>query len=353
MGSILIDGSQDSFLADAEWSNASSGLSTYQVVVDGCRLSLAEFLICCADGIGEQPGAASRELRGLQNAFLAGGLGALQRVARSSGWVQVGLHIPQGRSHTELYRRLACVARELLAQPAVSNFFFMHKPPGLRVRFETTGPGRDGLAQELYERFSGWQEENLIEQAGPAVYEPEAHLFGGPVSMWSVHRLFTIDSLAWLDYHVLAGSPGEEPGPAWALSLAMLRALFDGLEIVGWEDLDVWDRVRRKTGRQLGEQALGNGDFARVADPIRAGWADHQWLLAQLPPQVREIAETYRQAVGPETARWRREYFATREAYLGPREAAAYLVIFHWNRAALPFIRQALLTEALAARQAD
>jgi hypothetical protein len=47
-------------------------------------------------------------------------------------------------------------------------------------------------------------------------------------------------------------------------------------------------------------------------------------LLDQVPEQTRELAG------------------------VGPREAAAYYVVFHWNRAKLSFGRQALITEALA-----
>lgn len=324
------------------------GDSSCRIVVGDRQLQLTDFLLQCAQSINEQHSSPNRELSDLRDAFLEAGLTALRARTRPSSWVQMGLQVPHGRPHPELYRRLASTARQLLEQPTVANCFFMHKPPGLRVRFETT---ESALEQDIYERVALWVEEGLIERVVPAVYEPEAHLFGGPVSMRSVHRLFTIDALAWLDFHTLAGATGEQPGPAWALSLVMLRALFDGLEIVGWEDLDVWDRVRSQTGRRLGEQALAHDGLGAVASTMRAAWADHRWLLTQLPLRTREIAEAYRSAIVPEAARWRSDYFATRQAYIGPREAAAYFAVFHWNRAGLPSVRQALVAESLAARQ--
>jgi hypothetical protein len=51
-------------------------------------------------------------------------------------------------------------------------------------------------------------------------------------------------------------------------------------------------------------------------------------------------------------ADWRTGYFDTEHAELGPREAAALVTIFHWNRGALSPLRQGLLAEALADRVA-
>jgi thiopeptide-type bacteriocin biosynthesis protein len=328
-----------------------SNPSSYKVAVGDIRLPLADFLVYCANSLGERemPLSENQELAALRDAFLGAGLNALEMLTCSSSWVQVGLEVGPGVSYVEVYRQLACAARELLEDSSVSNFFFIHKPPGLRVRFETTGAGRHRLEEGLYQRLTVWQREGVVARVVPGVYEPEHHLFGGLVSMRSVHELFTLDSLAWLDFHVLTAS--EEVGPAWALSLVMLRALFTGLHITDWEDLDVWDRIRRKTGRRLPEEALAQVEFATVAAEIQSQWFRHQAFLDELSPQGQRIAQSYQEATDPVTARWRSEYFTTRQAYIGPREAAAFFTIFHWNRAALSLARQALLTEALAARE--
>jgi thiopeptide-type bacteriocin biosynthesis protein len=339
-------------------SAAPAGPSRPTPVVVGDRpLSMAEFLIRCAnslgDGIGDPRQAFGRSFVQSRDVFLDGGLAALRLMAAADcDWVHVGLQLPSGAPTAELYRRLAVHARDQLAQTAASNFFFLHKPPGLRVRFEATRSDRPRLEREQDLLFAAWQRQGLLDGIVSAVYEPEAHLFGGPVSMRCVHRLFTIDALAWLDVHALDGGSGRQAGPHWAISLVMLRALFDGLGIVGWEDLDVWDRIRGKTGRQLGGQALAHRGYAQVADQLRAGWRDHDRLRRELPSAVREITDAYRNAVIAEAELWRREYFATRHAYIGPREAAAYFTVFHWNRAGLSSVRQALVTEALAGQHA-
>jgi thiopeptide-type bacteriocin biosynthesis protein len=261
--------------------------------------------------------------------------------------VQVGLAVTPGRL-AAVYRELLRTAEDLLGHAGAENFFFMHKPPGLRVRFETAGRCRSGLERELSARAARWRAAGLIADATPAVYEPEAHLFGGPVSMASVHRLFTADALAWLGYHVLACTAPVHPGPNWAFSLALLRSLFDGLGVVGWEDRDVWDRIRRDAGRRLAAPALAVDGFGRAADGVRQAWSNRTDLRAQLSPAVETLLDRFGLAARAEGHRWLAEYFTTRDAYVGPREAVAYYVVYHWNRGGLPAVRQAFLAESLA-----
>jgi thiopeptide-type bacteriocin biosynthesis protein len=187
------------------------------------------------------------------------------------------------------------------------------------------------------------------------VYEPETYLFGGPASMRSVHRVFTADSLAWLDYHRprLAAGHGraQPPGPAWAMSLLLVQTLFATLQIVGWEDLGVWERVRRY--RPLAPAAAADPRLTRLAAALRAVWPSRTALAAKLSPEAVELAEDYRHIVRTEGERWFRDYFESGSAAMGPRAVASYMILFHWNRANLPAWRQALIAEALLVRKAD
>jgi thiopeptide-type bacteriocin biosynthesis protein len=322
-------------------------LDGYQVPVGGRLLSLAEFLAACAHGArgeGDDPAgdAGGAPLDALRRALLAGGLPAVRSMAARRAWIQFGVSFDPGATG-ELRERLARLASDLLADARISNFFFMHKHPGMRLRFEAAGATRERLAGRLRPLLDGWRSDGVVAGVWPAVYEPEAHLFGGPVSMRSVHRLFTLDSLAWL---------GDRGAGSWALSLCLLRPLFTGLGVEGWEDRDVWDRVRWQTHRRLPPAATGLGAFAGAADGLRGAWLAPGQLRAQLGPEAGERLEEYEAAVGPEIERWRADYFETPEAYVGPREALAYYIVFHWNRARLPFQRQALLAEALARPEA-
>ncbi|MFB6815054.1 thiopeptide-type bacteriocin biosynthesis protein [Streptomyces sp. NPDC056347] len=260
-----------------------------------------------------------------------------------ASWVQVNL-TPRPTAWPRLYAWLAGTAHDLLGADTARAFFFMHKPPGLRVRFQAYGAGGTvPLRAELGARvreFDGL--------AGPpvcAVYEPEAYLFGGPGSMPWVHELFTADSLAWLDHHTRR--PGETAAD-WRLSLFLLRDMFDGLRIVGWEHRGVWDAVRTDTGRGI-SGGLRDAALRRAAEGIRVHWRQPRArMLAALPEEWRAGADGHGDAVRRAADHWRTGYFESGDAVRGPRRAAAHAVIFHWNRGRFSYARQSLITEALA-----
>jgi thiopeptide-type bacteriocin biosynthesis protein len=175
--------------------------------------------------------------------------------ARPDSWLHYGV-VPVIGQHGALYGALRSAAVELLGGGHAHEFFFLHKPPGLRVRFQPAGDSLAQLEGDLERRLHDWRRDGLVDSWRGGAYEPEEYLFGGPVSMRSVHRVFTADSLAWLDFHSAGHEGGNRrPGPAWAVSLLMVRALLDALAIIGWEDLDVWDRLRWQAGRRLTDDA--------------------------------------------------------------------------------------------------
>ena len=303
-----------------------------------------DFLAACARSFepGEPPMEEAFTLA--RDALLAGGLPAVRALSSGSTWLQLGVAVPPGRG-VAFYQELSRAAVALL--DGAENFFFMHKPPGFRIRFEVTAARRATVLNALTDWADGCRAAGMVASVTPARYEPEAHLFGGPVSMRSVHRLFTADSLAWLGYHALTGGAAP-PGPDWAFSLAVLRGLFDALGVVGWEDRDVWHRVRTATGRRLPPGHLAVEGFGAAATSLRRLWTDPARLRAQLSPQAVDHLTRCTAAMAEEGPRWQRDYFATPDAYVGPREAAAFFAVYHWNRGGLSMARQCMLAEALA-----
>ncbi|MDN3297554.1 thiopeptide-type bacteriocin biosynthesis protein [Streptomyces ficellus] len=279
-----------------------------------------------------------------RHTFLAAGLRALRDDLPETGWVQLNLAPWQG-AWPALYRRLTEAAHELTGSGLARDFFFMHKPPGLRVRFHAARPADAGtLRDELVRRFD--QGDGAWTRPTVGVYEPETYLFGGPRSMPLVHALFTADSLAWLDHHT-AQDRGTLPAD-WRVSLTLLRALLDGLGIVGWEHRGVWQVVREDTGRRLVE-GLRGPSRQRAATGIRAYWdLSCEEQLDALPEAWRGRLRAHQDAVHRAATRWRTGYFEAGDAVVGPRRAAAHYAIFHWNRARFSLARQSLLTEALA-----
>ena len=297
------------------------------VSVAGRRVPLAEFLADCLDPAGDE------ELVAARLTFLAGGLDAL-RTAGAPRWTQVGLAgIAEG-----LYPALRDAVEQLLADGEITDFLFTHGSPGIRVRF-AAAPGRATQVRAEVRRLAArWRRRGLVAEAVPGVYEPEAHLYGGPESMRHAYQLFTVDSVIWLRHHSDLG----DGTPAWVVSLRMLRAVFDGLQVNGWEDRDVWARVRDIVG----------GVSGPASDELAGWWAGDEELLARLPEPTRQLLELHRRQVTPVLERWRAEYFATDQARVGPREAAAYHVVQHWNRAKLGPARQARILDALVGRRA-
>jgi thiopeptide-type bacteriocin biosynthesis protein len=268
--------------------------------------------------------------------------------AGQTRWLQFGLTLPA--TGPRFYTAVREAANEALGSGLATEFFFMHKPPGIRLRFRAADGFRLVAAAELdgylRERLARWKRQGIVTDWRPGVYEPEEHLFGGPVSMRSVHQVFTADSLAWLGYHSAAD---DHPGPAWAMSLLMMRALLDALRITGWEDLDVWDRLRRQTGRRLGMD--GPRSLGQLGTLLQSAWSSPDSLSEGLSDPVRQFAAKYREAVLDEGKRWLEDYFEGGFASVGPREVAAFVIVFHWNRGRFAWARQVVLTEALLSRR--
>ncbi|WP_194892060.1 thiopeptide-type bacteriocin biosynthesis protein [Catenulispora pinisilvae] len=310
----------------------------------GRRLTLSELLVQAAAAIEREAGAVDADTARLIDALLGGGVPALRAATGELVWLQYGVTFPPS-SRGRVYRAVLDTAGDLLSGGGAEEFFFMHKPPGLRLRFQVHVDRRRALDELIRERLLAWREADMVTAWAPAVYEPESHLFGGPVSMRSVHRIFTADSLAWLNFHCQS----HAVGPSWALSLLMIRALFDGLGISGWEDLDVWDRLRWQAGRRLDGEVLAEAG-KQLGPSIHGTWNDTTRLLSLLEPESRGIVETYQAAVADVCRGWQAEYFTRPSAHVGPREAAVFVIVFHWNRADLSAARQAAIAEVLAAR---
>ncbi|WP_447002275.1 thiopeptide-type bacteriocin biosynthesis protein [Saccharothrix isguenensis] len=326
--------------------------SAVVVPVGGRLVALADVLAGCQwalDGRGQDPEPADPELAEARSAFLAAGLAALRRPPDEHRWVQVGL-APAIPRDPALYGALHDFAVALLADGGATGFFFMHKPPGLRVRFQAPPGGREALAARVLSWADGLTAGGVTREVVPAAYEAEAGLFGGRASLRYAHELFTADSVAWLRVHRRTDA---REAPAWAVSLLMARAVLDGLGIVGWEDRDVWDRVRCEAGRRLPDAVRGQAGLAAAVGGLRELWHDQARLAGSLPGWARDVVVRHRECALEVGGRWRAEFFDGYGGGPGPRHAAAFHVVFHWNRAALSGERQVLLAEALGTPEPD
>jgi thiopeptide-type bacteriocin biosynthesis protein len=269
------------------------------------------------------PGLDAEAEQRLRRIFVRAGIDALRHATSSHGWVQFGVRPGREAQRSRMYASLLGLAHTLLHEGRARSFFFMHKEPGLRVRFELEQGDRAGLTQSVRAALEAEVGDGVIAALHPGIYEPETALFGGPRSMAHVHRLFTPDALMWLDFHARAHADPDLAGSAWALSFVVLRALFQGLRIVDWEDIDVWDRIRARTGRRLASEAAGLATLADLCEEVRAAWLDPARLLATLPEPLAVLGRTAALAIESEAERWREQYFTREDARLGPRAGAA------------------------------
>lgn len=323
-----------------EPADATRGSEAAAVVVDGRAVPLAHFLAACATSLA--PGAPDDpSLTSARDRFVAAGLAALTAPA---GWVQRGVDQPAEPGHRRaLYREVAALVRDRLADGTARNAFFLHKPPGLRLRLQRGDDRLDALVDDAVTR---WQDTGLVGTVEHGAYEPESALFGGARSMEFVHALFTVDSLVWLDLH--GADRGADAVPAWLVSLGALRGVLAGLEVTGWEDLGVWEHVRDAAGRRLDDE--DRGALAEHAAAVRDVWARRDLVPLLLDDAAGTALAVHEPALVEGAQRWLAGYFTRPGVTLGPRAAAAMYVVFHWNRGGLTATEQALVAEALAQR---
>lgn len=285
--------------------------------------------------------------------LLYGGLAPATREQSEEPWLQVNLRPARGRSEAAapstlplLYAAIEATIARLTAAGAIDAHFFMHKPPGLRLRVRARRP-EEGAAvrDDLVTAASSWQQQGLITSARRGRYEPEVELFGGTRAMAFAHALFTADSAFWLAFHSKSEYAAVRPPVA---SLAVLGQTFRSREVVGLESIGVFAHIRAR-GRMLGHRAasLDPGRLQVAARGIRdLFFGTHP--RPELGP-VASLVDSYAHTL--EELRRTHPVDVALESGDDPvawRRTLAWTTIFHWNRARLPIGEQILLAEALS-----
>ena len=337
---------------------SSDDATTDKLVVPGLdETTLADLIRMWTQQLVEAHRASPLGIRATMQSYLdvfvRGGGDAVKASIERGPWVQVSVSRPSDdASASRLLTRIRSLINALFAEELIENFFFMNKPPGLRLRFEATRAAPD-VASRVKPDISAWRAEGLIDVEVCGVYEPEVQLFGGPRSIPHVHAIFTLDSLVWLEYQSQLAVRRYPDIDVWNLSFAVLRSLFDGLGIVGWEDLNAWKYVADRTGRRLPPSVAGWPDFANFESNVHATWDRATDWTNRVGHRLAEgsVLATCQDALRAAGARWKSAYFDQPDAWIGPRQAAAYVTIFHWNRAGFSAPQQALIAGALASRR--
>lgn len=271
--------------------------------------------------------------------FVQAGMQGLQSSQKE--WLQVQILLGSGplAEQHRLLRSFVCEAR---TNDRVRGYFFVHKPPGrgdrppgVRLRIRIVPAGAHELETLLLARLAG-----IFPSVTRGVYEPEEALFGGATSMEHVHDLFRADSDLWL-----ALLAADDQTPRWVVCLVLLKSLLAGLEVVGWEDLGVFERLRDDAGRSFG---LDSPQATKALNAVVSVWQRSALLQERLTVRAHEVVGEWESAATPVLKSWRERYLSRDDAVVGARQFAALLTVFTWNRSLLSTNYQCIIATALA-----
>jgi thiopeptide-type bacteriocin biosynthesis protein len=205
----------------------------------------------------------------------------------------------------------------------IDRFWFVRKPPGLRLRFRE--PQRRGAFQAT---LASWllaaERRNDIRGFKFTIYEPESYRFGGTAGMDVAHTLFDAASNLVLRFH------NDQPDAVSALQISIAtssdllsRCLDDWAEI--W---DVWCKLAAvipvaTVGKEFeGKELTGYlAGLSKLSEVLGASWdnqcADIAKAHCKVASDIRALAQTGALSVGLRT--W-----------------LVAAVTFDWNRLGLP-----------------
>lgn len=290
--------------------------------------------------VAVQAGMTVDVLVAARDAFISGGTAAIHCLDRQQRWLQYSISVgPDGWQRIVRSDIGTRILAWLRGGPG-RGFFYMHKPPGLRVRF----CGVDGrCADALKEALDVHVAEATITSWSAGPYDAEVTQFGGATGLSLTHRWFTAESLAVLEHHRLRLDGTAQIGSElFSLLLIdrLLRRLCDD-----WERWDVWCKLAL-TGRLVDDAAdavdLSRSRAIRLllshqARILGAASEPERTLFAQYDAALDELCPEIQAAVDAGRLLW------------GLREIVPFWMVFHWNRMAFDFETQKRLAATVAA----
>ncbi|MFW8628039.1 thiopeptide-type bacteriocin biosynthesis protein [Deinococcus sp. ME38] len=266
-------------------------------------------------------------------------LGQLSQVDAPLGtWLQWRLYAPDPAA--ALRDVFASTLPDLLNADLIRDPWIMFKGDGglhARLRLRLPDPQRTAeVTARLEAALDTARQRGTLTQAVRTPYEPEAGLLGGAAATALAHGLFALDSRVALALGERGA--GARQGASHVWTELLLRDL--GLD--AFERWDVWRRVRALRG---GAHPSWEAAFARTRPLLeallsRSDAALEAQFLAGLPGAHGDLSGA-RQA-----ARAIADLNRTGDLTRGPRELAAILIIFHWNRLMFGPAEQAFLAYA-------
>jgi thiopeptide-type bacteriocin biosynthesis protein len=274
---------------------------------------------------------SAEQLARLTEQFVDAGVRALAESPPFPTWLQFGVSFAPSRGQRAALAARATFGEALRravlrwrAQGIVRRFFFMSKPPGLRVRFETSP------ATPLTEArcvVSSWLlRQPAVARLEPCLYLPEAFQFGGVMGADVAHDYHSADSLL-----ALQATYREQRGTISAstdiLSILIVCDLVRRMTDDSWEAWDLWKRMAI-TGRRPNVRRETAQEMVKMVRPFVLQPED---VLRRLTPVDRRLVTTAYEANGRAATAMRRLAGQGRLLF-HLREIIPFWIIFHWNR---------------------
>lgn len=270
-------------------------------------------------------------LTALVERFVDAGVGALVETPPFPSWVQLGVSFEPVRG-----RRAALLGRarfgEALRRAVVRwqradlirRFFFMNKPPGMRLRFETS-PSRP--ATTMLQAIEAWlQRQPAVAKVERSIYLAEEFQFGGAMGANVAHDFHAADSLL-----ALRANDRDQRGVISAsmeiLSLLIVSDLVRRMTDDAWEAWDLWKRMEMTGRRPKAGPALAR-EMAELVHPFVAA---SDAVLRRIAPAERALLRTAYENNERAAADMRR-LAVQAQLLFHLREIIPFWIIFHWNR---------------------
>lgn len=282
---------------------------------------------------------------GLKEAFISAGLDRVQGTLWPHAWVQLGLSF----ADTEQGERFqsGALLREAVEQwraaGLVGQFWFMNKPPGMRLRFFVPDPA-SRVESRIISTLDHARQRGMLADYEFGVYDEETHQFGGAAGLAIFHEFSTYDSLGILRFKELRAA-GDATIDETVLSLLVVNDLFAAVAGDAWEQWDIWCEMRL-TGRLFERDREATDalreDLAENQELLRSLLFRRDEVIAELHPTEATLVETYAQG-NRRVARALEQACRERKLSYGPRKLLPFFVVFHWNRIGLPIDEQVAL----------
>jgi thiopeptide-type bacteriocin biosynthesis protein len=262
--------------------------------------------------------------------FIAAGVERLEQELDVQRWLQVNIELaPHVGAHRILAPRVARKIERCLKQRAIRHFFFVSKPPGLRLRFCGRRLGRT-VQKELMMWLEGLKGRRAIADYKFGVYDGESYQFGGEVGLELFHEFSTYDSLTILGLGLLQPRTRRRIDVGW-LTLLMMSSLMRSVTTDAWELWDIWCNMRL-AGRHLetaGKATVDSSNENRKI--IRELTFRPEKALRALDKADRALVRRYfalNRRLGEKLIRAER----SGQLLYGLRKILPFYAVFHWNR---------------------